>query len=180
MEGQWRTSMMARGGHSAGIGWKSWGGKLGEALGLLGGDAGGGGFGQVEEGISIELIGDGQPAGLAEGSQYLRWAVQVFLHDLGVNFYGVRTLASEELFKVASLVIGGASLPTLPKDANPLEGQRAEDDVVAFAFGFHVLVILPGPSGVDDGSAHSTKVWREARGMPAPMDPSLCGRSSAR
>jgi len=32
------------------------------------------------------------------GSQHLRCSVQVFFQDLGVNFYGVRALASEELF----------------------------------------------------------------------------------
>jgi hypothetical protein len=73
--------------------------------------------------------------------------VQVFFQDLGVNFYGVRALASEELFKVASLVIGGASLPTLPEDANPLEGQCAEDANImdgVFIAGVFILSIA-GP-----------------------------------
>ena len=101
--------------------------------------------------------------------------MQVFLHDLGASFYGVRTLAGEELFKVASLVIGGTRLPAFPEDANPFEGQGAEDDVVAFAFGFHVLVIRFGPCGVDDSLASPLDkgLAQEARGMPAPMDPSL-------
>ena len=79
------------------------------------------------------------------------------------------------MFEVASFVIRGTGLPTFPKDTHPFEGERAQDDMVAFALGLHVLVVLLGPGGIDDGLAGPLDkgLAQKAWGMPAPVDPGL-------
>ena len=85
--------------------------------------------------------------------------MQAFFVRLGVEFDSVRAAASQKLFEVASLVIRGAGLPAFPEDTHPFESERAQDDMVAFALGLHVLVILLGPGGIDHGLAVSISIF---------------------
>ena len=75
--------------------------------------------------------------------------------------------------KIALLGIGDASLPAFPEDADPLEGQGAQDFVVVFAFGPHALIVVLGPGGIHDGLAGPLDKGLALKlgGQPAPMSP---------
>jgi len=64
-----------------------------------------------------------------------------------------RGLALLEGHEVAGLVVGLAVVPAAPEDANPFEGQGAQDGLVGDAFGPAALVESLGPEAMGDGLA---------------------------
>ena len=76
---------------------------------------------------------------------------------------------------VAGLVIGDAVLPAAPQDADPFEGEAAEDGLVAFAGAFLPEVIGLGPGTLGDGLAGPLDegLAEELGRVPAPVDPEL-------
>ena len=74
---------------------------------------------------------------------------------------------------IAGVVVGSSLLPTFPQDAHPFESQRPEDGPVPFAFGFHLLVIRPGPVAVDHRLARPLHkaLPQEPWSLPAPVRP---------
>ncbi len=62
-------------------------------------------------------------------------------------FYGMGAFAMNQLLKIAGFVVGRFGLPTLPEDADPLKGQRANDGCMFFALFEHVFVVNGQVSG---------------------------------
>ena len=66
-----------------------------------------------------------------------------------------------ERAEVARFIIGDAIVPTAPEDAQPFEGEGAQDGVMRFAGTTLLVIIGVGPFAVTTVCpAHSTKVWR--------------------
>src|SRR6266581_9029894 len=83
--------------------------------------------------------------------------------------------AMNQLLKIAGFVVGRFGLPTLPEDADPLKGQRANDGCVFFALFEHVLVVNFSPWRITDGLSgpFDKGLPQENRRTPAPMRPDL-------
>jgi len=67
-----------------------------------------------------------------------------------------------EGLEVAGFIVGHAVVPAAPEDAQPFEGEAAEDGLVAFAGAFLLLVVRFAHA--DWGMvcpAHSTNDWRK-------------------
>src|SRR5580658_5906809 len=78
-------------------------------------------------------------------------AIKIYVYfSLSGGGDGVGTFAMAQLLEISRLVVGFAVLPTFPQDADPLEGQGAEDGRVLFALVLHVLVVVGGPRTVHD------------------------------
>ena len=73
------------------------------------------------------------------------------------------------------IIIRSAGLPARPEDADPFEGERAQDRLVALPGPFLLEVVRFGPSAVHDGGAgpFDERLAKESWGIPAPMDPDL-------
>ena len=111
-------------------------------------------------------------------AQHLSLSAQVFFQEKvhryhGLGCEGVGAFPMPELLKIALFGIGDASLPAFPEDADPLEGQGAQDLVVVFAFGPHALIVVLGPGGIQDGLAGPLDkgLALELGSQPAPMSP---------
>ena len=60
---------------------------------------------------------------------------------------------ADEGLDVTRFVIRGAVLPAAPEDADPFEGESAQDGLVMFAGAFSLEVIRFGPRAFGDGLA---------------------------
>lgn len=64
---------------------------------------------------------------------------------------GERRFSLNEGLEVAGFIVGQAVLPAAPEDAQPFEGEAAEDGLVAFAGAFLLLVVHFRPRAFGDG-----------------------------
>lgn len=77
------------------------------------------------------------------------------------------------MFEIAGFVIGDIIHPAFPEDADPFEGQSADDGLVTFAAFLLLSVVSGGPGGIVDGLVGplDESLAQEARGVPTPVDP---------
>ena len=77
------------------------------------------------------------------------------------------------MFEVAGLVVGDIIHPAFPEDADPFEGQSADDGLVAFAAFFLLGIVSGGPGGIVEGlvGPFDKGLAEEARCVPTPVDP---------
>src|SRR5258706_6266448 len=98
--------------------------------------------------------GEKWKTGPSDGAQHLSLSVQEKKRGRRINKSSgkrVWAFAFAELLEITRVAVRGAGLPAFPKHANPFESQGAEDDLMGFSFGHHMLVIGAGPRAVDDG-----------------------------
>ena len=77
------------------------------------------------------------------------------------------------MFEVTGFVIGDVIPPAFPEDADPFEGQSADDGLVTFAAFLLLGVVSGGPRGVADGLVGplDKTLAQEAGRAPTPVNP---------
>ena len=77
------------------------------------------------------------------------------------------------MFEVTGFVVRDVVPPTFPEDADPFEGQSADDGLVAFAAFLLLSVVGGGPGGIVDGLVGPLDegLAEETWSVPTPVDP---------